>query len=460
MNTRGGMRTFLTIWLGQIVSVTGSGMTRFALLIWAYDQTQAATDVALLGFAAFFFYVLFSPFAGVLVDRWDRRVVMLAADGVAGIGTALILLLFAGGALQFWHVFVYEAVTGAMEAFQLPAFASIISVLVPAARRGRINGLRTLGHSITRILAPALGALVLGAADLRAVLLIDLATFAAAYGTLLWVRVPPPAHSAAGQHGRGSVIGELRAGLRYLRAHRGLLYLILLFTGINFIASLTYMSIMPTMILARTGGDEATLATVQGMVGLSSLIGAVGVTLLIGRGRLVRWIVVGGVLSFLFGDLLMGMSQVLAGWLAAAFVTEFFVPFIFNAQRTILQNKVPPDLQGRVFALDGALRDLIVPFGYLIAGPLADHVFEPAMARDGALAAALGGLWGTGPGAGMGVMYLFTAVLGASLCALAWVIPSIRNVETDIPDYQEEAAGMPAAPSQPSGITTTIHVLT
>ncbi len=447
MNISGGMRTFLTIWLGQIVSVTGSGMTRFALLIWAYDQTQEATAVALLGFASFFFYVILSPFAGVLVDRWDRRIVMLVSDGVSGVFTALLLLLLATGSLQFWHVFVYEAVVGAMEAFQMPAFTSTVTVLVPFTKRGRINGLRTLGHSITRILAPALGAIVLGAADLRAVMMVDLATFAAAYGTLLLVRVPPPEKSEAGEMGRGSLLGELRAGWRYLVAHKGLLYLIVLFTGINFIASLTYLSIMPTMILARTGGDEAMLATVQGAMGLSALVGAVGVTLWIGQARLIRWIVIGGVLSFIFGDLLMGMSQTLAAWLLAAFVTEFFVPFIFNAQRTILQNKVPPDLQGRVFALDGTLRDMIIPLGYLIAGPLADRVFEPAMQPGGALAPIFGSLWGTGPGAGMGIMYLGTAITGAILCSLAWVIPSIRNVERDIPDYGVPAPE-PAAPAE------------
>lgn len=432
-----GIKTFFVVWVGQLISTTGSSMTRFALLIWAYDQTQEATAVALLGFAAFILYVILSPFAGVLVDRWDRRIVMLAADGIAGLSTALILLLFATDSLQFWHVLVYEAATGAMEAFQLPAFSAAVSTLVPTNNRGRVNGLRTMGYSASRILAPVLGSIILTAADLRAVMIIDLITFAAAYSTLLLVRIPAPTASEAGQHGRGSVIGELAGAFRYLRANKGLLYLILLFTGINFVASLTYMGIMPTMILARTGGDEGILATVQGMMGLAALIGAACVTVLITRGGLIRWIVVGGVLSFLLGDFLMGVSQALTGWLIGAFATEFFVPFIFNAQRTLLQNKVPSDLQGRVFALDGTLRDLIIPLGYLLAGPLADRVFEPAMQPGGALAPIFGTMWGTGAGAGMGIMYLGTAILGAVLCLFAWVIPAIRKVETDIPDYVE-----------------------
>lgn len=433
-----GFRTFLLIWFGQVISLTGSGMTRFALSVWAYQQTGAATTLALMGFASFIFYVPIGMVAGVWVDRWNRRIVMLLSDAGSGLLTAFVLLMFVSGQLAIWHILVLEALSGVLEAFQLPAYTASVTMLVDPAHRGRANGLRSLGWSLTRVFAPILGGLVLAVADLRAVLLVDLATFLAAYSTLLLTRIPSPPVSAEGQIGKGHWRSELVTAFTYLRMRKGLFYLILMFMVMNFIASLTYWGVMPAMILARTGGDEGVLAAVQGAMGVFAVFGGLGVTAFIKRAKLVHWIVVGGVLSFLLGDLLMGLSRSLEGWLFAAAATEIFVPFIFTAEQTILQNKVPPDLQGRVFALDGTIRDLIIPFGFLLAGTLADHVFEPAMQPGGALASILGDVWGTGPGAGMGVMYLGTAIAGTILCLVVYIVPATRHVERDLPDYVGE----------------------
>ncbi len=431
-----GLPTFFAIFIGQVISLTGSGITRFALLIWAYALTQSALTVALLGFFTFLPLVLFSPVAGVLVDRWDRRRVMLLADGTAGLATLALLWAFTSGTLDLWGAFAYVGITGALDPFQTSAFSAAVTVLTKPEQRGRINGLRTAGFSLTRILAPALGAVMMSAGGLGLAIAVDLLTFLAAYSTLMLVRIPAPVQTEAGQVGRGSWRGEFNGALMWLRAHRGLLYLMFIMVGVNFTASLTYLGIMPTMILARTGGDEGVLALVQATIGIAALVGSVAVVVFITRARLLVWFVVSGALSFLFGDLLMGVSQSVTGWLVAACVTEFFVPFMFNAQRTLIANKVPPDLQGRVFAIDATLRESMIPFGYLIAGVLADRVFEPAMMPGGALAPIFGGIWGTGAGAGMGLMYLFTALVGSAICLIAYAVRPIRRIEQDIPDFQ------------------------
>lgn len=430
-----GLPVFFAIFIGQVVSLTGSGITRFALLIWAYDLTQSALTVALLGFFTFLPLVLFSPIAGVLVDRWDRRWVMLLADGAAGVATVALLWAFTTGELTLWGAFAYVGITGALDPFQTAAFSAAVTVLTKPHQRGRINGLRTAGFSLTRILGPVLGAVTMSAGGLGLAIAVDLITFLAAYSTLLLVRIPPPAQTEAGQLGRGSWRGEFNGALVWLRAHRGLFYLMFVMVGVNFMGSLTYLGVMPTMILARTGGDETVLALVQTTVGIAALVGSITVAVFITRARLVLWFVVSGVLSFLFGDLLMGTSQTVPGWLVAACATEFFIPIMFNAQRTLIANKVPPDLQGRVFAIDGTLRESMIPFGYLIAGVLAERVFEPAMMPGGALAPIFGGIWGTGPGAGMGLMYLFTALAGTAICLAAYAIRPIRRIEQDIPDF-------------------------
>ena len=100
-----GFRLFAIIWFGQLVSLFGTAMTRFALLIWAYQQTGAATTLALLGFFAWLPFIVISPLAGVLVDRFDRRRIMILADLGAGLSTLVILFLLLTGDLAIWHLF-------------------------------------------------------------------------------------------------------------------------------------------------------------------------------------------------------------------------------------------------------------------------------------------------------------------------------------------------------------------
>lgn len=426
--TRSGMHTFLLIWFGQVVSLTGSGMTRFALLIWAYQHAGSATTLALLGFVSFIFYVLLSPAAGVWVDRLDRRLIMLASDSASGMLTLLLLILYASGNLHLWHVFLYEGLTGALDAFQIPAFFAATASIIPPDQRARVNGLRTMVGSISRVFAPLFAGIALAAGGLSAVMGIDLLTFIAAYATLIIVRLPKPERITVD---RPSMRRELREAFRYVRERRELFALVGVFTVMNFIASLTYLAVMPAMILARPGGGEEVLALVRSMMGIAAVAGGIAAALLPKRIRLIDRILISGAISFLGGDLLMGMGQSLSIWLIAAIVTEFFIPIMMGASRTILQNQVPDAMQGRVFALDGMLRELPIPVGYLLAGPLADRVFEPAMMPGGALAAALGGVFGTGHGAGMGVMYLFTAISGTILCLSAYAIPALRRLRAE-----------------------------
>ena len=128
---RAGWRAFWILLGGQAVSLLGTGMTRFALLVWAYEEAGTATALALIGFSSTIAYVIASPFAGVLVDRWDRRRVMVLSDLGAGLMTAAMLALFLTGELRVWHIYLAEAVTGALGAFQEPAFGAATSVLLP-----------------------------------------------------------------------------------------------------------------------------------------------------------------------------------------------------------------------------------------------------------------------------------------------------------------------------------------
>ena len=437
------MRTFTVIWFGQLVSLIGTAMTRFALLIWAYDQTGSATAVALLGFFSYAPYVLASPIAGDWVDRFDRRLVMIAADSGAALMTVTLLLLYAAGLLQIWHLFAAQALSGVFDAFQLPAYTAATTTLLGREQYTRASGMRSLADAGAQILAPALAGLLLTLIDIHGVMLVDVVTFLVAVGTLALIHIPPPAPAPDDEPGTG-LRSRLALGFRYIGQRPGLLGLLLVFLGINFFAALTYFAILPTLVLARTGGDEVAVGSVMAALGAGGLVGGLVVSIWGGPRRRIHGVLAFAALSFLLGDTLFALGRQTIVWIAGAFLAAFFVPFILAADRSIWQSKVPPGLQGRVFAVQGMGRNVTMPLGFLLAGPLADLVFEPAMTDGGALAPLFGPLVGTGPGAGMALMFLGTAAAGALMSLSGYLFRSVRCVEEEIPDHDAAPAPDPA----------------
>jgi DHA3 family macrolide efflux protein-like MFS transporter len=434
-----GMRIFTTIWAGQVVSMLGTAMTRFALLVWAYQQTGQATTLALLGFFSFITYVILSPLGGVWADRLDRRLVMIVGDCGAGVITILLLGLYATGGLHIWHLYAGEALTGVFEAFQLPAYNASMAVLVPRKHLVRANGMRSLGYDTTRILAPAFAGLLLAGIGLAGVMIIDIVTFLLAVGTLLLVRIPRPQESAIGRAAQGQSIREsLTFGVRYIAARPGLLGLTIVFMLIHLFAALTYFGVLPAMVLARSGGDELVLSGVQSMLGIGGVIGGLVLAVWGGPRRKIHGVLMFCAASFLFGDMLFALGRTPLAWSAAALATTCFIPFITSAHNAIWQTKVPQDVQGRVLSTTYALQESTRPLGYLITGPLADRIMEPLMMPGGGLAGVFGPLVGTGPGAGMALMFMMTAVLGTLACLGGYLFPPLRNVD-DLPDVAGEA---------------------
>lgn len=434
-----GMRTFFIIWFGQLVSLIGTAMTRFALLIWTYQQTGQATAVALLGFFSFVPYVLVSPLAGVVVDRYDRRWVMILADMGAGFMTIGLLILYQADGLQIWHLYVAQALAGLFEAFQLPAYTAVSTTLVSKAQYGRINGLRSTANAAAEIIAPLSAGLFVTLIGIDGVMLFDVTTFLVAMLTLFLVRLPHN-HKPKPTEESEPFWQEVTAGLRFITARRGLLGLLITWVGINLFAALTYFAILPPMILARSGGSEMALASVQGTLGAAALVGGLVMSVWGGPRRKIHGALGFTAVSFLFGDFLFAIGRSLPVWLMAAAVSSFFIPLLVGSYRAIWQAKVPLEMQGRVFAVQGALQTAAMPVGYLLAGPLADHLFEPAMMPGGALADALGWLVGTGPGAGMGLMFVGTAVLGCLMSLSGYLTADVREIETRLPDHDWQTA--------------------
>ncbi|HSM56988.1 MAG TPA: MFS transporter [Candidatus Sulfomarinibacteraceae bacterium] len=426
------MRTFLIIWSGQLVSRIGTAMTRFALLIWAYQQTESATTVALLGFFSFLPLIAISPLAGVWIDRVDRRKILLLADGGAMAMTAALLGLYVTGHMEIWHLYVAEGLAGAFEAFQGPAFGAATSTLVPRSQYTRANGLRSLSEFGAQIAGPALGGLLLGPLGIGGVMAMDIVAFLVAAVTLLLVRIPLVRQAGT----QAALRQDVLVGTQYIWRRRGLLGFALIMTMVNFLASLTWYSIMPAMVLARSGNNELALASVQSALGLGGVAGAVLVSVWGGPRRKIHGVLLGIAASFMLGDLLLATARVLPLWALAAANGAFFIPLISSCYESIWQMKVPLALQGRVFAARNMMTQALMPAGFLFGGVMADYVFEPALSLGGALAPRLGWLVGVGPGAGMALMFLGSATVAIVMCLAAYLIPAIRNVEANLPDHE------------------------
>ncbi len=417
-------------------------MTWFALTIWAYELTGQATALALLAFFSFGPTVLLSPIAGALVDRWNRKLVLVLSDLTAGLATLTVLLLYVSGDLQLWHLYVIGILAGSFQAFEYPAYAAAITMMVPKEQYARASGMLELAWSASSVLAPLLAGILLGTIGITGIMLIDVVTFVFAISALLFVSIPQPPVSKTGLESRGSIWQESVYGFRYIWQRSSLLGLQLLFAIVNLVDYAGFTLFAP-MILARTNGDELVLGSVQSAGAIGGVIGGALLSVWGGPKRRIHGVLIGWSLSSV-GILLMGLGRDATVWLLASFSYAFFEPIVNGSDQAIWQAKVAPDVQGRVFATQLLISQITMPVAMLLVGPLADHVFEPAMMPGGSLSGTFDWLVGVGPGAGMALMVTIAGVLAVVLPLLGYAVRVVRDVESIVPDY--DAALMKAAP--------------
>jgi MFS family permease len=427
---------FIFVWLGQFVSVLATQMTHFALTIWVYQMTGSVTALGIMQVFALTPYLLASPIAGVLIDRYNRKLMMMVSDLGAGLATLALLSLQAAGALQLWHLYAAAALTGLGTAFQWPAYSATISVMVPKEHYGRVNGLMLLLEVGPGVVAPLLAGVLLPLIALTGVLTIDVVTFVLAILVLLSVRIPQPPRTETGAQARGGLLQEAMFGFRYVAARPSLAGLQLVFLFGNLFLSIAGTVLAP-MVLARTQQNTVALGSVQSVSTLAAVAGGVLMSLWGGFRvkRRVHGVLLGWMLASLLGLTVVGLGHSVPVWTLGAALFMIFVPLIDGSNQAIWQAKVPPDVQGRVFSARAIIGGLAQPIAPLIAGPLADFVLEPAMRPDGSLIGLFGGLVGVGPGAGMALILVLCGACGALTGALGYLVPAVRNVEDILPDH-------------------------
>jgi DHA3 family macrolide efflux protein-like MFS transporter len=428
-----GVRTFFTIWFGQLVSLIGSQLTSFALGVWVYDQTGSVTLLALVQVAQQVPYVLLSPIAGVLADRWNRRTAMIVSDIGSGLAVLAVGALYATNTLQPWMVIPIVLWMAAFNTLMWPSFAAAMTLLVPKKHYGRANGFVQLGEALPQIAGPALAGALYVAIHLGNMAFIDFASYAfAVFLMLMFVRIPNPPRTTEDQENKGSIWKEMRFGWDYIIARKNLLALLIFFLAINFFSGVTGPLIVPLIL---DNWDASALGFISTMMGVGMLVGTLVISAWGGGKRKIYTLLVGDMISGIFLTCV-GLRASIPLITICGVGIMFFGPLINASSQAIWQSKVAPDIQGRVFAVRRAIAwsaGIIAP---LLAAPLADYVFKPSMAAGGVLAPVLGPIFGYGASRGVGVLISLMGLLGLVVSVVALLTPLIRRVELDLPDHE------------------------
>lgn len=336
-------KKYIILWLSQSVSGLGSSMTGFALVLWAYGQSQSAMSVSLMSFCNYVPYVLFSLFVGDFIDRHRKKTIMLVSDSVAAIGSLAVFAFLVTGHLSVWNIYIVNTIVGVTNAFQQPASAVATGWLVPKEKISNVSGMNSFSNNLIVVFSPMLAAFLFAIGGLSLVLLIDLASFVFAFCVLLFfIAIPEQVQ----QRTASSPFAGIAEGFSFLKKEKGILYIMLTMALINFFSRLTYENILSPMILARSSGNNIALGIVNACMGVGGIAGGIIVSIKKESRHKATAIYISAALSFLFGDLIMAIGKNVYCWSVAAVAASLPIPFIMANQNAILYRKIPSVIQG------------------------------------------------------------------------------------------------------------------
>ncbi len=416
------LKTFLILWFSQTVSELGTAMTDYALIIWVYEQKGTASSVTFLTLCIFLPTIFFRFIAGAVADRQNKKLVMLTADLVAASGTLIIFVLYSVSSLAVWHLYLINTLMSLMNSFQVPASFVATSLLVPEKHYTKASGLQGISGSAVSILAPALGSVLIAFGGIKTVLLIDLVTFGFAFVVLMFfIKIPEP----AGTEGKSvPFIRSCLDGISFLKEHEALFRLTLFVAVINFFAKLGGDGMMAPFVLGRTGNDQRMLGIVQSSVSAGLLIGSIIATVMKPAERKCRFVFITCALVFT-GNVINGLAISPVIWCISNIGT-YVTAVIMNVNlTTVMREKVPVEMQGRVTSAQDTLKNCTIPMGLFLGGILADHVFEPYMETPNFLS----GIFGTGQGSGIAVIFFLSGLAGIIISLIRLTKPVYRELD-------------------------------
>ena len=424
---RPDMRRFVAVAAGQLVSMTGSAMTQWALPLYIYLQSHDLTLYAMLSVTGLVPMLLVSPVAGAIVDRCDRRIVMLLGDSASALSILCLGTLLWTHAFHTWEVYPILVAMAVAGTFQRLAYSSATAQLVPKRFMGHAIGLNQFASGTAQLLVPLIAVGLFAAIGLGGMVALDVASYAVAIGVVLVVRFP----DAMARQRKEPLFSAIKEGLEYSWRLRGLRSMLLFFAAINIFLAVPLMLMSPLVLSFGTIDDVAHL----------SFVGALGA--IAGAGAMSAW---GGprerrISGVLIAAAALGLSAVVTGLHASlpvialgVFGTTLSLGILNGVYFMIIQVKTPQRFHGRVFALNTVLAWSTLPIGFGLVGPTAANLFGPLMNRGGALAGSFGRVLGTGPGRGFALADIVAGLVILVVVAVGAALPSLKNFDRDIPD--------------------------
>lgn len=422
------MRTFILIWFGQLISTIGSYMTEFALILWAWELTGSATSLALVSFFAQLPRIPITLIAGVVVDRYSRKQLMILGDGVAALSTVGIGGLYLTDNLQIWHLYLAAALNGGFGQIQSLAYQASISLMVPRAQLTRANSLLSSVHYGSAILGPALAGLLYPLIGLLGIVGIDLVTFGGAIALLLTCSIPQPPSQTGVE--REPLSSQLTFGLRYVWQRPSLRSLLLVTTLFWFFHDLGG-AVYDPMILARTNGSAQVLASTGAAAGIGGVTGAIILSAWGGPKRRVNGLLAGFIGAGL-SKTVFGLGRSPQVWIPAQFFSSLNFPLLGSSENALWMDTIAPAIQGRVFAANSLVVQGFRVISALIAGPLAEQGFESAMMPGGRLSQLLSHSFGTSDGSGIALLYVLCALAMTIVGIGGCLIPQLKAIEVTV----------------------------
>ncbi|MEM6437388.1 MAG: MFS transporter [Cyanobacteria bacterium P01_D01_bin.115] len=430
------MRTFTILCLSFLISSFGHGIAGFAVTLWVWEQTDSATALVLTGFFYKLPIVVASLFAGIVVDRANRKSLMILSEVMSIIAALLVLILYLSGYLAIWHLYAVALARGGFDQFaSLASRASIGLMVAPADYVRALSMTRAVG-SLAGIAVPAVSGMLYPILGLGRILPISLAVIAFSMAILSALKIPQPTQrdgpkSDAKTQGWASRVtllwAEVTFGLRYIGRSAGLRSLVVITTVFWAVWALGG-AIFDPMILARSGGSAEVLGTIGTVWGIGGLGAAAWLSLWGGFRSNVRGMLVGSVGAGLAG-IAFGLGQGLSVWLPAGFLMSIAFPLLSGSERALLTAAAPVEVQGRVFAGRDLVNDMAEGAAMLLAGVLSDHLLEPAMQSPGPFRAVFAPIVGVGAGAGMALLSVGSAIAMLLIGIVGLRTPQLHLIE-------------------------------
>jgi len=405
-------RNFFPLWIGQVLSLLGSRVVQFSLIWYMAQTTGSATTLSLAALVGLVPEILLGPIAGAYVDRWDRQLVMIIADGAVALASWGLAYLFWIDAVEIWVIYIVLFVRSIGGSFHQSAEQASISLMVPEGQLTRVNGLNQIVNGVLTIAGPALGALMLVLLPYYGVMLVDVATAILAIFLLMIINVPLPDRDSSGEE-QPSLWLDLREGMTYILRWRGLMIIVGMAMVTHLLLTPAY-TLLPLMVSDFFNGSAGQLGLLEGFLGLGMLAGGIIISLWGGFKRRI-YTTMSGFIILGMGLLVLGLAPadlfVIA--LAGVLVIGLAVPLVDAPMMAILQASVDPKIQGRVFSLMGSLLGLAAPIGLILGGPVSDWL-------------------------GLQTWFLLSGIICVIIGISLFFIPSVVQIETQRLDLSQE----------------------